>query len=588
MAAALPALNLANLLSLPARHFAVVDSGPEQTRLLVAAVARGRPRILTTRIVDAVVEGFTTPEEMREEVRQHLRDLAPEALVLVLPQHRILRHVLDVPPGADSAQTRALVEREASNIGGLSESQWAFDSIRLRPFARLANPLAAAFCRQDQLQELIDDCAEDERLVFDIRPAGDALAAAFRSAGSPLRHAILADVGPRHTALTILADGQAVFSSSFPFDLSGLGSGSPKSPTPADWQAEFERTVLEWREDVPDLGPAAASWPALLAGSGPLVANLLEALRRDGPRRFEPWPPGPAGADATPDFASCWGALLLALGLAGPAPSLLPAARRSHWAEQRLWRTLLTANLTLAALLLLALGAATWNQRQILADKAAWKQEATRALRDARDIRLVSEGLNTRMDGLRPVVERQRQTIETLQLLSVLQRQRTNTEHWYVLLADAASYAAGSNNFGALPLRPPETRPPPPPGTATLLTNPPAAPSRAFIAEVCLVPQGERMRQALSDLVGELKRFALFRNVDVLPAERRRDLVATNLIFPERHFALELNLSEAELLPAIPLPRPVVTNREPRSTFRTPIRTDAVAPTNSGRNGRPR
>jgi hypothetical protein len=102
------------------------------------------------------------------------------------------------------------------------------------------------------------------------------------------------------------------------------------------------------------------------------------------------------------------------------------------------------------------------------------------------------------------------------------------------------------------------------------------------------VPQGERMRQTLSDLVGDLKRFPLFRNVDVLPAERRRDLVATNLIFPERHFALELNLSEAELLPPIPIPRVVVTNREPRSAFRSPLRTDGGATTNGGRTGRPR
>ena len=57
MAAALPALNLANLLSLPARHFAVVAPGPEQTRILVAAVARGRPRILSTRLIDAEAEG---------------------------------------------------------------------------------------------------------------------------------------------------------------------------------------------------------------------------------------------------------------------------------------------------------------------------------------------------------------------------------------------------------------------------------------------------------------------------------------------------------------------------------------------------
>jgi hypothetical protein len=107
--------------------------------------------------------------------------------------------------------------------------------------------------------------------------------------------------------------------------------------------------------------------------------------------------------------------------------------------------------------------------------------------------------------------------------------------------------------------------------------------SRAFIAEVCLVPQGEQMRQILSDLVSDLKRYPLFRNVDVLPAESRRDLVATNLLFPERHLALELNLSEAALLPSIPLPRLGATNLDTRSTFRSGRRAEHPGTTNAFR-----
>jgi hypothetical protein len=97
------------------------------------------------------------------------------------------------------------------------------------------------------------------------------------------------------------------------------------------------------------------------------------------------------------------------------------------------------------------------------------------------------------------------------------------------------------------------------------------------------------MRQSLSQLIGDLKHFPLFRNVDILSAERRRFLVGTNLIFPERHFALELNLSESELLPLLPLPKPAVTNREPaRSSFRVAPRPESVANTNAPTPGRPR
>ena len=136
-------------------------------------------------------------------------------------------------------------------------------------------------------------------------------------------------------------------------------------------------------------------------------------------------------------------------------------------------------------------------------------------------------------------------------------------------------------------MRPTESRGSGTATSASAATNAPVS-SRTFVAEVCLVPQGEDMRRALSELVGDLKRYALFRNVDVLPVERRRDLVSTNLIFPERHFALELNLSEAELLPAVLLPKTAPTNREPGRGPRVPGRFESSGSTNGGRFARPR
>lgn len=607
MAASLPAGNLANLLSLPARHFAVIDGGSLRTRILLASVARGRPRLERTLVIDPFEDGATSAEELREEVRQNLRELSPEALILVLPPHQVLRHVLDTPP-TDAAQTRALVEREASNIGGLSESQWAFDAARLRPFGRLAHPLGAAFVRQDDLENLLDAWTDDRELVFDVRTAGDSLAAAYLSGPHPDGNAILVDLGAHHTGVALVVDSQPVFTASFPSGSDAFTQSLAKdrgctaetaealkrtAPPPLDeastpafqnalllWVHELERTLREWQDDHPELAAAAAAWPVILAGGGALQPRLVPDLNTLSPRTFLAWPDSGAGAGhdsgrgrRTPpaDFVPAWGALLLALGThpGVPAPSLLPAPVRLHWARQRLWRVLLMVNLALAGLLAFVLSGAASHQKAILDARHAWKQQATLALGQARDIRMVSEGFNSRMDALRPVLEQQRQTVETLQVLGVLQRQRTNTEHWYVLLADSLSYAAGSNTFTPHTLtRPPDPRTTPPSLAASTNALPP---SRAFIAEVCLIPQGEAMRQALSELVGELKRFPLFRNVDILPPERRRSLVDTNLIFPERHFALELSLSESELLPPVPLPTTPPTNREPaRSTFRSP------------------
>ncbi len=604
----LPAGNLANLLTLPARHFAVIDAGQQRVRILVASVTRGRPRVRQTVVIDSFEQGTTSPEEIREEVRQQLRRIAPEALILVVPQHQVLRQILDIPP-TDPGHIRAVVEREASNIGGLSESQWAFDSSRLRPFGRLAHPLAAAFCRQDHLQDLIAAWTDDDKLVFEVRASGDAIAAAFSAAAPDVRDAVLVDLGADHTSITLVIDTQPVFATSIPTGSAAFTRAlatdrgcsqesaeilkrSEVLPTedaaalPAlnaalrSWLAELERTLREWQNDHPDMAQAVRNWTVYLAGGGSLQPGLVEWLGKLAPRQISAWPQHPKEGDAIPaDFVCAWGAFLLSLGLSGTAPSLLPSEHRTYWKRQRFWRVLLLSNFLLAALLAWVLIAAASRQTQALAAKRSWKDRATHALQSAHDIRIVAEGFNNRMDALRPILEAERQTVETLQVLAVLQNRRTNAQHWYVLLADAQSYAVGSNSFPPPPPpRSPEARFATP--TPTAQTNPPSL-ARAFIAEICLVPQGEQMRQSLSELIGELKQYPLFRNVDIVAAERRKLLVSTNLIFPERHFALELNLSESELLPSVPLPRLTLTNREPaRSGFRTAPRmaTEVPAP----------
>ena len=574
MGSSFPVATLKNLLSLPARHLAVVHPDGPHTAILVARVVFGRPRPVDFLVIDAAAEGLASPAEIKEDLRARLAEIGPEALVLVIPQHRLLRHVLDVPPG-DAAEIRAQVEREASHIGGLSESTWAFDSARLLPFGGHAHPLAAVYCRQSDLAEALEAYSDDEDSVFEVIPAGDALAAAYLRTAPARSDAILIDLGIEHTGLTIVHAGQAVFSSSFPSGSAALRVAPSDDPAPAGpiraWLVELERTIHEWTEDHPKLAGAAQQWPAYLAGIGSDDPTLPEALCRAGTRPFASWSVV-ARTKTAPhsEGATAWGALLAALGQSTPVPSLLPRPRRDFWAQQRFWRGLLSANFLLAAILAWVLGMAIHRQQQQLDAKARWQAAASRALEDARDIRVVAEGLNGRLDALRPVLERQRQTVETLQTLSALQLQRTNAEHWYVLLADNVSYAAGSNHFVALPpLRGPDHRHGP--GSAAS-TNAAGSPDRTFVAEVCVLPQGEKMRQKLSDLVADLKRIRLFANVDVLPPERRRPWVATNLYFPERHFALELNLSEDDLLPPLPLVQPATTNREPRAPFRTALR----------------
>jgi Tfp pilus assembly PilM family ATPase len=609
-----------NLFSLPARHFAVIEAGNRRTRILFAQVSRGRPKLVRSEIVDAHADALTTAEEQQEEIRRCLREAAPEAVVLVVPQALLLRHVLEIPPG-DPEQERAQVEQEASRMGGLSDSAWTFDSVRLRPFGRARHPLAAVFCREQRLRELLDAHVEDTRLVFDVRPAGESLAAAFTSVRPDVHEAILVDLGALHTTVTVVMEGQAVSVSSFPNGAQSFTDALARdlgvTPESAEtlaraeapslepgrtpeyraavevWLGELNRTLREWQQDHPEVA-GMESWPLHLAGGAASRPGLTEMLSAAGPWAVLPWPrSASSSADPGPDLATAWGALLLSVGGSGPAPSLLPEGQRAEWRGRRFWRAFLSVNLGLAVVTGVVLAWAIHVQTRRLDEQDDWRQRATRAMDSAQEGRQVAESLNGRLSAFRPVLERQRQTVETLQILASLQEQRTNDSHWYVLLADAASYQAGSNHFAEMPSRPSAMTPTAPAGSAMGnqgLTNAPAVP-RSFIAEVCLVPKGEQMRQALSELVNDLKRYPVVRNVDLLPDERRRSLVASNLVFPDRHFALELSLSEAELLSPVELPVVAPTNREVRpGGFRVGPRMELGGVTNGVRGGgvRPR
>lgn len=608
-----------NLLSLPARHIAVIEAGQRRTRILFAQVARGRPKLVRSEIVDAHADALTTVEEQQEEIRRCLREAAPEAVVLVVPQALLLRHVLEIPPG-DPEQERAQVEQEATRMGGLSDSAWNFDSVRLRPFGRARHPLAAVFCREQRLRELLDAHVEDTRLVFDVRPAGESLAAAFLAVRPGVNEAVLVDLGALNTTVTVVMEAQAVFVASFPNGAQSFTDALARdlgvTPESAEtlaraeapsaepgrtpeyraavetWLGELSRTLREWQSDHPEVA-GMESWPVHLAGGAASRPGLTEMLSAAGPWSVQPWPRSALSADPGPDLATAWGALLLSVGGAGPAPSLLPEGLRAEWRNRRFWRAFLSVNLGLAVVTGMVLAGAIHLQTRRLAEQDDWRQRATRAMESAQESRRVAEILNGRLAAFRPVLERQRQTVETLQVLASLQEQRTHDSHWYVLLADAASYQAGSNHFAGISTRPSALALGASVGSAVGVSGPTNGPPvpRSFIAEVCLVPQGEQMRQALSELVNDLKRYPVVRNVDLLPDERRRSLVASNLVFPDRHFALELSLSEAELLSPVLLPVVSPTNREVRpGGFRVGPRLEMSGVTNGVRGGgiRPR
>src|SRR5438034_3536867 len=128
--------------------------------------------------------------------------------------------------------------------------------------------------------------------------------------------------------------------------------------------------------------------------------------------------------------------------------------------------------LLVLAMLLLAFG--TWQKLRLLSQKKTLVDQTQAALEKAHTTESLTGLLYQQYETLQPILQRQRETWDTLKTLAALQQVRSNRNLWYVLFADQQSYYSAS--------LPSQTNPPPPSATATNL----APPKYGFIAELCV------------------------------------------------------------------------------------------------------
>jgi len=301
-----------------------------------------------------------------------------------------------------------------------------------------------------------------------------------------------------------------------------------------------------------------------------LQPGLVEHLNRLGPARFSLWRPDADPIDGPPSperSGVAFGVALQALGKNPQSASLLPAELRAVWKKHRSLEVLHSAGALLLVFVALVLAFGTWQQLRLFRQKKTLLAETQAALEKARSTEALTGLLFQQYETLRPILQRQRQTWDTLKTLSALRQVRSNQNFWCILLADQQSYFTART--------PGQTNPPLPFG---LVTNLPS-PKYGFVAELCVPEEPEAMRRHLSQIVNDLKRYALFRNVDALSADRRRNLVDSKLVVPDRTAALDLELAENEFRVAQKLserrsPSPLGPDFRPlpRSSGRSPER----------------
>lgn len=576
----------------PARRVIALDAGSHSFKILLVEELFGRVRVLRHALVDLQEEGLLSTGEINKHLQTVLRDFGSHPVALVLPQHRSLTQVIDLP-AAIGEEVRNLIEEETVKLSGLVESAIAFDYAALAPFAKNQNPYWVTLCQESEILGQISRLGLGEEDVCEVTTTANALAAAYRVSQPAADRAALVDLGASNTVMTIVSAGQAVHGGSFPFgsdaftdeiaaqrncsfqsaesvkcseDLLASGEGAaPLAKKVESWHRELERMLKEWLVEQGEPPSTLDSFRVVLCGGGALQPGLIEHLNQRRSMRFSAWPEGSDAKTALPSgrFTVAFGAALQALGKNPQPASLLPVQLRAVWKKHRSLELLHSVSAMVLVLTALLFAFGTWQKSRLADRKKTLLAQSQAALEKAHATESLTTLLAQQYETLRPILQRQKETWDTLKTLSALQQVRSNQNFWYILFADQQSYFA-ARPFG-------QTNPPPQVVSAT--NFPPA--KYGFVAELCVPQEPDVMRRTISQLVTDLKRYPLFRNVDALSADRRKNLIDPKLLVPDRSFSLELELAANEFLPG---PKPLergpfsIGTTETRSPQRSPGR----------------
>ena len=582
---------------LPARRLLAVDAGSQTVKILLLQEVFGRLRILNSELLEPGDDEDTNGDCLMR-VRAMLDQVGDCPVALALPHYRALSQVLELP-STQPDEVRAAIDEEAIKLSGLGESQMVHDYSRLMPFGRHEHPFWVTFCPEGEVQRQIGRCGLADLELCEVTTTANGLVAAYQAAQPASRPAALLDVGASGTLVTLILDGQPVYSVSHALggelwvellaaaESCTLTEGRRRlrefgfhERTPAAvlqalrrWHNELKRLLDEWLNENPDLELKAADFDCVLAGGGAELPGLMATLQGFPGLRFVPWPQaqvaGEEGVSAR--FAAAYGAALHALGRAQQSASLLPDDVRLYWKRNHLFQGLQSFLFLALMLLAVALGFGTWQKVGLLVEKKGLHEQGLAALSTARSVVLQRRGVTEDYDRLLPTLQRQRETVDTLATLGHLPVARSNLSVWFVLFAGRRDY------FVAAPF----------PSTNT----PAAGPSQGavgtttrggYIVELTVPELGEAGRRIVGQVTGALRASGRFANVDSLPEDRRRPLADPAVLIPGGHYALELEPlhSPFALLPsAVERPAPTVfPDALPEPEIESPATAEAPPP----------
>ncbi len=591
----------------------VIDPGSNTLKLLHGRNADEGPRVMERRRLSMREGGAPLePAEVRRELQGALKSFGDSPICLCLPQRLALSQVVDLP-GAEGREIRRAIESEIAKLSGLNESQLAFDYAPMKPFGRRRNPYWVTFCQEDELRGQITRLGLEMDEICEITTAGNALLATRKLAGAAAENVAIVDLGAGDTTLTLVHEGQAVYAGAFPIGgdaftdavvsatgrsiadaelerlETNLASGDGALPALQgaidEWRREIERIAEEWGREH---GVEDAGFEMILYSGPAPMPGLLERLNSESAFR---WSSG--GGVLSPGFEIAQGAGVVASGESEQAASLIPSEARAAW--KKVWgvRRFQAANFValFASVVILAFG--SFQKREGIGARRTLLAAQSSALEQTREARALEREAIGRYNALRPALERQRSSLDTLETLAALEASSADRGVWYALFADTETYVSmpeitltnvveGATNATSAA----EVGPVSAPSSPTAEVD--AGADGGFIAVATVPGEMEAVRSTVGRLVEDLNRNPLFAHVDLLSADRRRMLVDPKVVVPDRHFVISIRMEENVFGAPVSagaaddrIQREVDAATEDRSRFRSRLEADEPDATES-------
>ena len=597
-------MTAATRMEIPFRRALALDAGSRCLKLTWVEVLFGRLRILNEQSIDLQEEGLRSATELDIHLHAVLKELGHPPIAFTLPQPLSTSQLIDLPPVPEE-EARRLIEEEAVKLSGVSDTAIIYDSVRIHALAQNRQQYWVTLCQEGEIREQLKRLDLDQEELCEVTTTANALIAAYLAMHPEADQTVLVHTGAQNTVVVILVNGHGVYAGTFPMGGDFFTRAIARQLNCSLEAAEqYKRTkdVFTGDDALPDFGPVVDGWveqlkrqlddwfgsktgrdyslsafQVVVGGGAFMQPGLLHCLKEKIGVACSRWPVGGGKDSALPTagFEVAYGTALQALGRSAQPASLLPVEYRVAGRRRRLRQWIEFANVALLIFLGLLLLFGTWQKWSLVKHKEALRAKMRAGLENTQKADVLTAQLLTQYEQLRPLLERQKNTLDTLRTLALLQQSRSNRSYWYVLFADQQSYF--TQPLATAPTNVVAVTNPPPVGTTELLagaaTNPPPA-KPGFIAELCVPEDADSARKTFSQLVDNLKRDALFSKVDSLSTDLRRSLADPSLVLTNRHFALAFELADTELQRPIParrrLPSASLTNLISRPPARTP------------------